>query len=270
MPEEVLFPQYRDQLGPTGYPFEPGATLRNAAGDVLPAGFLLDAAVYPVGGREGAYVSAVSVGGGRVTFTTGDAGTASRASGWFEPDSPPDRVALRDAYGRPAGLLVSEPERLAAFGTWAAGEHAFTRAAAGFVAGVCFPSPSAGVEGFLLDDGSLVTGDVCLMGADGVILTASAGTDPAAGPAAVVRVDAVGEPLWLRKVCGGGGFESPRFVRRVRVVGGPQTFDLTPDAYGFLRLTVGDAQAEDTVLRLRTTPTGLVFEVAAGSLGDGP
>lgn len=269
MPERVRHPEYRDELAGTGWPFSPLASRANDAGDSLPDGLFADLSLYPAGGREGAYLSSVSVGeGGVVTLTFGDAGTPSRASGSFRLDAPPALLRLLDAAGRPAGVVAPGPAGFGAFAGWAFGAHTFTPAQAALAAGACLPSPEAGVAAVLLDDGTLLSGDVWLVGEGGVVLTAGHADDPLAGPVTAVRVDAVGDPLYRRRLCGdAGAFGAPRYVRKVRVVGGPQSFDVAPDAYGNVTLAAAHAQAVDSVLRVRTTPGGLAIEAAGAGLG---
>lgn len=262
---QVRFPEFRAELGPTGYPFSPLATLTNAAGDVIPDGVFLDASLYPVGGREGSYLSAVVVAADEVTLVFGDAGTSARASGKFSRTDPPPEVALYDTAGRPAGVLVSEPARLAAFRGWAEGAHKFDARSAPLVASVCRPVPDSGVTGFSAG-GVAVSGEVWLVGEDGVVLSTSPADDPVSGPVTAVRVDVAGDPLYRRRLCDAGDvFAAPRFVTSIRVVSGPQVFYLRPDEFGDVKLTSHGGAASDTVLRVRTTQAGLVFEAAGPS-----
>lgn len=270
MTQRIRHPQWRKELEPTGYPFSPRATLVNAAGDTLPEGVFLDAALYPVGGQERLHLANVNIAGTTVTLTIGDAGDPARASGSFAMFAPPTDLKLLDSFGRPAGLFVSEPSRLAVFSSWTSGDHPFTVDQSEFVAGVCIPTPEVGLRGIVLDDGSLLSGEVWLVGDDGVVLSVESQDLPDASGRSVrhqvIRIDIVGDPLFRRRLCASGGlFTTPNPVRQVRVVNGSQSFTVSPDEFGDLKLAVNNRLAPDTVLRVRTTPDGVVFE-AVGSV----
>lgn len=262
MAERTLTPEYRAARAETRYPFAAAATLTNAAGDAFLEGTLLDAALYPVGGAAGLYLSAVVVARQAVTLWVGNEGDERLCSGTFAAARPPDVVPLADALGRPAGLLVSEATRLAPLLAWPAGTHAFTRAETEFAASVCVPTPERGVRGLLLDDGTLLTGDVWLVGGEGVVLREDApGT---------IRLDVVGDPLFRRRLCGpGAAFAVPRPITTLRFLD-PHgaAFDVTPDAQGNVRIAAANAAAHDTVLRVVATEAGLRVG-AVGSPVDG-
>jgi hypothetical protein len=273
MPERILFPEWRAQNSTTKYPFSDRATLTNARGTVLVEGCILDCALYPVGAGVGLFISNVAVDHQQVVLSVADATRRVVATGTMPLVNPPDDVALTDAYGRPAGLLVSESARLGIFQSWGVGDHAFTPDATEFAATVCFPTPDAGVSGFLLPDGSFLSGDVWLIGSDGVVLGLEDVPVPArcAGPAHViraVRLDVVGDPLFRRRLCTPTAlFVTPRLVRRLRVLGPNQEFTVTPDAAGNVLFTGNNALAADSVLRLNNSAGGLVLS-AVGSTDE--
>ena len=164
------------------------------------------------------YLSKVVVTGSSVTIHIGDSHTSERASTTFNPAQPPAHLRLTDSYGRPAGILVSEPERLAIFLSWGPGTHEFTQQSAAFVAAVCIPKPGVGLQGVQLPNGEIVTGDIWLVGDDGVVLSAENEVIPGAFGAAdtvesVIRVDVVGDPLFRRRLCAEpGAFPTQRFL----------------------------------------------------------
>lgn len=269
----TLFPEWAKENEPTKYPFAPRATLANDAGRVLVEGTFLDAALYPVGAGAGLYLASAAVDYRTVVLTLASPGVPSLATAEVDTTAPPDRVEFRDRYGRPAGVLLTEGRRLGLFQTWGTGVHEFRREQTEFCASCVFPTPEVGLRGVRLPSGDVLTGDVWLVGDDGVVLRVFdeykpvPGADPVA--VTVVRVDVVGDPLFRRRLCGPAGlFVTPRFVRRLRVVGPNMTADLTPDAGGGVTLTADDTLAADTVLRLRTTAGGI--EIAAvGSAAAG-
>lgn len=268
MPERVLYPQWRDEHENTKYPFGDAASLANAEGYVVLEGTFLDAALFPIGGRDGLYLSSVEVTHDAVTLWVGDVGSKTLASGTFSLVAPPSSLALLDEEGRPAGLLVSEAERLGVFQSWEVGTHVFKPEQTQFVASVCFPTPAPGVRGVLLDDGTLLTGDVWLVGDDGVVIREDdTRALVCATEARVIRVDVVGDPLYRRRLCepGAGLFTTPRFVRSVRVVHQDGTFTVTPDGTGDLKVAAHNDLADDTALRVRTIAEGVVIEAVGGA-----
>ena len=162
---------------------------------------------------------------------------------------------------------------MSVFQSWSVGEHLFEPDQTGFVAACCMPTPEVGVRGVLLDDGSVLTGDVYLVGDNGVILSCdSVVAPPKCGtPETVqytVRVDVVGDPLWRRKECSPGFFDTPRFLKQVTFQRGATSVTCGPGNYGDLKLVVGNKAAEDTILRVRPTEQGLIVEVVGEKLED--
>jgi hypothetical protein len=273
MPERVLYPQWRKQNESTKYPFGDDATLVNDAGFAIIEGTFLDAALYPIGGGIGLYISSITVDHQSVTLVVGDLNDPSIATASFPLINPPDLVSLVDNFGRPAGVLVSESARLGIFQSWTIGTQDFSATETGFAATVCFPTPETGVRGFQLDDGSILTGDVWLVGDDGVVLREELTELPpkcgVSGSVRVIRVDVVGDPLFRRRLCTPHSlFKTPRFIEKVRVLASNTEFICGPDLNGNLKMTVNNNLAADTVLRLRPSPNGMIIE-AVGSPASG-
>lgn len=235
----------------------------------LPLGVFADAALYAIGAVAGTYLSSFTVDHTEVTLTVGDANDPQRAAVSFPLLAPPDTLTLTDAQGRPAGLLVSSAAALGVFQSFGVGTQTFKPAQTPFAATVCFPTPEEGVRGFLLPDGSLLTGDVWLVGDDGVVVReVDLDLSPLeqARPYRVVRIDVVGDPLFQRRLAG-DSFLSPRPLRRLRVQGsgGVGAFTLVPDETGNIRIAANNAAAVDTVLRVRTLANGLQISTVGAS-----
>ena len=268
--DRVLFPAWRRENEPTKYPFSPRARLTNAAGLVLTEGTFLDASLFPVGAAGPLYLSKAVVTHEAAVLSVGDAADPARCTGTVRLVNPAADVPLADAVGRPAGLLVSEPARLTVIQSWGVGTHEFTPDDTEFCATCCVPTPEVGLRGVLLESGELLTGDVWLLGSDGVVLRGEDVTVPGPCgtqvPVTVVRVDVVGDPLFRRRLCQPGDlFATPNPVRAVRVVGPDGAeFEVTPDERGNLQLAGNNALAADTVLRLVPTPAGLTVELVGG------
>lgn len=289
MPSQVRHPEWRSSLDDTKYPFSPVVSLQNAAGTVIPPDVFIDAHLYPIGGVDGTYLSKVVVSSGHITLHIGDDGSESIATAeiitnkleQYVSTSGDAIIQLKDVYQRPAGVLVSTAIRLAIFAGFGEGEHTFTKAQTEFLATVCMPTPEIGVRGVILPDGSVITGDVWLVGGPGVILsyldTEVAGNCNAASVEyPTIRVDAVGDPLFLRRLCeienpnpDADLFLTPKFIKTINVVnadsGESASWEAVPDAHGQLFIQGNDSLASKTSLRVRTTSEGTLELSVAGS-----
>ena len=263
---EIFFPQFRAENGPTKYPFAEHALLTNAA-QVIPPETLVDACLYPVGGGARLRLSAVTVTSTTVTLTIGDQADAALASGTFAANAPPAALALVDSHDRAAGLLLAATD-FGLFASWGVGAYAFTAAQTEFAATCCLPQPAAGVRGIQLEDGTLLTGDVWLVGDDGVVLSAAevSAPDPQTQVATtyqVIRVDVIGDPLFRRRLCGEQTdlFATPQFLKTLTLRDSGQTLVLTPGLNGGVTLGVNNALANDAAMRVRTTEEGVKIEM---------
>jgi hypothetical protein len=256
---EHLFRPWRKEWSTTKYPFADAATLVNSEGYLFPEGTFLDASLYPVGGGDNLRLAAVTIDRQSVTLTIGDDDNDALASVTFPLLSPPPVLLLNDVYGRPAGVFVSESNRLSVFQSWAVGVHTFTAAQANFVAAVCVPTPEIGLRGVVIPDGTLFVGDVYLVGEDGVVFREE---ESDVVGARVIRFDIVGDPLFRRRLCQPASlFNTPQFITQIRVQAPNGSFNCSPDEFGNLVVSGNNSLTADSALRVRTTADGLVFEV---------
>lgn len=269
--QELYTPQWRDQNETTRYPFLATATLTARDGTVLLEGIVVDAALYPVGGGAGLFLAAVTVTRDQAICYVGTEADPALCSGAVRFAAVSDQITLTDRFGRAAGVLISQDGQLATLQGWGLGTRRFTRAATEFAASVCMPTPELGVRAFGLEDGTILAGDVWLVAGAGVVLTAGTDQVPAGtGVAEVttIRLDVVGDPLFRRRLCGGGDFSPGRFITAVRFVGPDgAAVTVTPDGAGDIALTVTSADADDTVLRVVTTAEGIALETVGAVLG---
>lgn len=264
-------PQWRETLSPVDYPFADGMSLTNAQGTRLPRETFLDAVLHPVGALPPVYLSRLDIVGEQVRLVLGDGNTSELASGVLDLSTAAEHVPLVDVYGRAAGLLVSDATRLAAFQSLPQGSHAFNSSQTEFAARVLLPAPEPGLRGFLLDDGSVVAGDVWLVGENGVVLRHETRQLPPAGPAGepetvhVVRVDVVGDELYRRRLCN-QIFVTPRVLRTLTFRQGDREVVCGPDSLGNVSVAAGTLSAPDSILRVRSTREGLVIEAVGQQL----
>ena len=272
----ILHPAWRDEFEATTYPFGDWATLTSSTGVFIPEGTFLDAAIYPVGGGSKLRLSKVVVEQQAITIYVGNTSKEELCSGTIDLLSPVNEIRLEDTYGRPAGLLVSEEERLAIFQTWPIGTHRFTFAQAGFCSFVCIPIVEDHLLGFELDDGSIVSGDVWLVGGDGVILSYEENeiarddcdTADAVDPLeSRIKVNIVGDPLFRQRLCSTGSI-TPRFLKKLTFKVGCTSNALTPNTHGRVKMMTGRPDAELTILRIHgsggTLNIGAVGETLNG------
>lgn len=267
MPQRIYNQEWRQENQATAFPFTGNASLKSQDGRTILLGTFLDAVISPVGGQAGLGITKISVTNETITISIGDTANKNRCSGAFSLVNPPDSIDLFDSYGRPAGLLVSEALRLVALQSWGLGEHTLSPGSAEFVAAVCCPTPEVGLRGFLLPDGTVVSGEVWLVGDAGVILRVEEDISPvpcqAKADGIIIRVDIVGDPLFRRRICAGAvDFRVPRFIETVRIIHNEGSFELTPDDRGEINLSPFNSLATDTALRIRPKQGGMIIEMA--------
>lgn len=244
--------EWRDSQATRRYPFADGASLRSTSGFVLPDEILIDAALYPVSSSGPLFLAEIELEPGLASLWLGDATNKRLASALVDLQSPVEELPLLDTFGRTAGLLLVDTVQLRELKTWPTGSHLFTPDTAAFAPSTIMLPAVFGLHGFLLDDNTVVAGDVWLVGEDGVVVRE---VEPG-----IIRIDIVGDPLFRRRLCSDGGtFSTPRFVRTINDVG--------PDSLGRFHITEGENLTTDNALRVVTTPDGLRIEVVGQKSG---
>lgn len=254
--------QWRDEQEGGKFPFIASASLRSRTGIAIAADTFLDAHLYPIGGGEGLHIPQVDVFADRVKLYVGTETSKLLCFAEFDPLSPPTMLALTDSYGRPAGVLICSDIGLAVAQSWDQGTHTFTREATEFVATVCSPTPEIGVRGIITDDGDVLTGDIWIVGENGIVVREDPDIDVPGG--AVLRVDIVGDPLFRRALCDAEVETPSGNIPLLAVRNYLKTINhISPDQYGNFTIQVGTAAASDPILRITPTAAGLLF-VAVG------
>lgn len=239
----LLHTEWRNNNERVNYPFADHATLVNSAGARVDRDLFDDARLYPIGGASGLFLIKILVESGEISFHIGDAVSGELASGGFAFGSVPDEILLTDIYGRPAGVLISDTDRLGALnGLYGEGEVEFEQEETEFAASVAVPMPAPGLRGLLLDDGNVVAGDIWLVGEDGVVLRMEDGK---------IRMDVIGDPYVLQKDCDDEGAPLPQFC------GLKSINNITPDTAGDFKIRTGGNLAADPVVRVIPTTNGI-------------
>lgn len=259
--DNIRFPEFIASLENTKYPFIATARLSNGRVSFL-EGTFLDAHLYSVSSAGRYYVSRVIVRSDQFTIYVGDSADPLRLSGTAAIPLTDSIIQLKDVNGRPGGVLVSEPSRLALVSVWGVGTHTFERSQTEFCVTCQMPVPDPGVSGLRLESGEILSGRVWLVGEDGVLLRTEATTDKDNNPVLRLRVDVVGDPLYLQRLCNPDDLFVPiNPIRTIRVLNGVTMYDCEPDAYGNFNIQMNDALAADAALRVRTTSEGIVLTV---------
>ena len=261
---DIRHPELLTSLETTKYPFIPTATLSNGEASLL-EGTFIDAHIYAVDGTGRYYISKVVVESSKFTITIGDSLLDTRLTGEVLLPISKSSVRLVDVYGRPGGLLVSDPSRLSVIAAWGLGTHKFEIAQTEFCVTCQMPVPEHGISGFRLPNGEIVAGKVWFMGRDGVVLSVEAAKDEYGQEIAstrVLRVDIVGDPLYLQRLCDPNSlFEPINPLRKIQVVHEGTTYACTPDINGNFNIQMNNALAADAALRIHTSPSGIIITV---------
>jgi hypothetical protein len=256
MAKKVLFPEWRDETKQLRYPFADSAALTNGVLEI-PNWLFLDGRLYPIGGGTRFYISKIVKAADVVTFTLSDE-TAELATASYDISAVPanGELVFVDSYGRPAGMLLSASQYLSIFGAMGQGTYAFDIDDTEFAAIVATPQPDAGVRGVVTDDGDVLTGEVWLVGENGVVLREEDGA---------VRVDIVGDPFADRALC-----EAEEPQDDPEEGGGEAVLDpycpvmtinkYAPDRYGNFEMRVGSNESLTNLMRI-TPGTGNVLRV---------
>jgi len=246
MPDQLV-PEWRDINATRRYPFGDEVTLRSSQGDVISDSAFVDAKLFPVGGGARQYISSIVKDVDLLTFSISDETAADLGSGSATLSSSPATIELSDQYGRSSGVLVPGPQGLSTFAGWSDGTYTFSLEATELVSSVVVPVPDSGVRAIIAGD-LLFSGDVWLYGKDGVVLTEEDGN---------VRIDVVGDPLYLRKACDEENSELTyrRFLQTINGFG--------PDLYGGFLFFASDELVEDPAIKFEPIDGGLKVKLVA-------
>lgn len=257
MSERILFPPFRNEQGASRYPFTDDSKLQASGTSFIidPACFT-DASFYPIGGGDAVYLYQIVVSALNFEFFVRTSNPSVIIRGAYDWRNPPVNgvIDFYDDYGRPAGLILVDKDQMQQFSSLNVGTYNFGLSAAQFVATTFIPAKEPGVRAIQSANGaSFFTGDMWLLGSDGVVVRAE--TDH------IIRIDIVGVPLYKRVACDTGTPAPPtKFLKTIN--GCP------PDEFGNFTITATEkglpAGRDDTVVRIYPTDGGLVFEAIGG------
>jgi hypothetical protein len=262
---DIRHPELLRSLRTTKYPFTPTSSLSNGSVFFVEDTFL-DAHIYSVAGSGRYYISQVTVQSDKFTIYVGNIDNPLLLSGTVSLPVSATSIRLTDSYGRPGGVLITTPERIALLSTWGVQTHTFELSQTEFCVTCQVPFSNNGVNGIRTNSTDLVSEKVWLVGEDGVVLRTDNYVDKSGNNVNVIRVDIVGDPLNLQRLCNPADLFVPiNPIRIIRVVNGDYTYDCEPDEQGNFNIQMNEGLVSDPALRIRTTPVGIVFSVE-GSL----
>lgn len=241
MTTRVVYPEFRDEHADSRYPFADDTTLVATSGQVLANAIVMDALLFPIGNGGPVWLSRIEIERLTITWVFGNsAGDVCR--GVVDLGAVDASVELRDSLLRPAGVLLVNPALVFSLQSWDAGRHEFGEGAGDLVASCVAVAPEVGVRGVAAGAEAPVSGDVWLIGEDGVQFAIVPGG---------IRVDVVGDPLFRRRVCGAGEtFVVPEFLRTIN--------GISPSYWGGFQIQAGRVLASRPALRVYVDESGAV------------
>ena len=245
--------EWRDQLKDTKYPFCDRCSLATSDNFVIDKSAIYDASFYIVNWSSRLFITSIEVlydVAPQVNIYVGNSTNEKVAHATIDPFNLPVVITFSDVLGRQAGIMVVDTVAMSFIQTWPIGEYLF-RDTAEFIPSVVLPMPDNMVSALKCEDGSLTSNSVWLIGEDGVVLRLDGHNN--------IRVDIIGDPLFKRKQ-NPSTFVTPRFIKTIN--------NIPPNDNGDFRITVGNYEASDTILRIYPDPSlpGLRIELVGQEL----
>lgn len=255
--ERILFPEFRDEQKESRYPFVDQATLRDESNSVaIENSAFIDAAFFAINSAAQLYLSQISTTAQTVTVYVGTEEEPTKLSATYDAGTGPTNSVIQflDAYGRPGGILLSNPVNLSKFNSWLPGDYFFSPAATEFVSSVVVPVNAPGVRGIIFEN-NFIYGDMWLIGDAGVTIRKEVDTDR------TIRIDVIGEPLFARFVCEPiADFPTTPYLKTINGCG--------PDNFGNFTITATNYSTKDPVLRVTPKDNVLIISSVGRSLNN--
>lgn len=255
MPLSNRFPEWRDEQEYSRYPFEDWCSLTTTTGEKFESSTFIDAAVYLIDNVEPVQLTRVDVDAEYVKLYFGTVVDELQASCTVEWTSADQQLQLIDQLGRACGVLVTDAARLSVFQGWGNGTFTFAIGDAVLVSACNHVIPSAGVTAFELDDGSVIYGDCYIAGDNGVVLNCVPTTRKTEcglveSPRYAIQVHAVGDPLFLRRLCEPNLFRSNSFLQTLVFQKGSKEVELGSGDDGRIMIWQAPVVSTNTILRV--------------------
>lgn len=271
MPARKDYAEYGEDFLGSKYPFADQATLTNGQ-MVWPKDVLIDAIIHIPDAGPRFYISEVRISSTELKIWVGDASRPRLASGSLSRSDLQEDMELQTERRSSAGLLIASPQGWQSLLAWPLGVHTFKLTQTELCAAVCWPLPNSGVNGIVLDDGSLVANEVWLVGGDGVVLEVQdrLSWKPPYNQVPVIRVHAWGDPLsryydLVRQKLSSKSWK--RYLRQITFKHRCQTQVVTGAGHigsSCAVLQVDPYRYPDTALQVRSTGEALEISLQSG------
>jgi len=243
--------QSPSNVGNTNYPFADNATMVSRNGMVVAKTVFLDARVYAPNSGALQFIKSMRLVSGALLVEIADT-SGVIATGTYPGSGAV--IPLYDKYGRDVGVLYGDPDGISGLSPGDTRVE-FDVGALPFVSSVLVPQVQPVVRGIYVKEDELLSGDVWLIGEDGVVLTASEDT---------ISVNIVGDHFFIRKLCASElpAFRPGRPLKTLIInEGGSFLGNLIPNVYGNVFLRPGRDLADDNIIRINPIKYGLQIEV---------
>lgn len=248
----VYFPQWREGSSGGKYPFTDGSTGKSKEGVLVPASLFTDARIFPVGGDVRQSITRIERSATQMDIAIAD-GHGETGVGIVQAGQDSNTIIIYDKYGRNCGMLLGQQIALSLFASLAIGTYTFPLGALEFVATCVAPQPQEGVRGILLESGELFTGDVWLVGEDGVVVRKDGD---------YIRLDIIGDPRFRQRACSqlsSSSSSTPQIP--IQTING-----ISPNAYGGFYIFAGTGLAADNAVRVELQDYGLKLKIVGGGI----
>jgi len=159
----TIFDEYYNENSLRNYPFEDQASLASTTAYVMPSNLFVDAMIYPMDTDGIPFISKIDMATNVITI----ADSVTQESIMTGSIGISDTVVLYDIYGRQLGMLVFGAGRT---GLQSGRVYEFESEATRFATSCWFAVSQVGVQGFMLADGTLMTGEVTFEGRNGIVI----------------------------------------------------------------------------------------------------
>ena len=158
----TLYPEYSNQNSQRNYPFDDLATLLDTRGVSLPTNFIVDINMFVFKANGVPYIKSINIPEGRIII----GGDGNTVYGFADMDGGSDAIIYdSEDYMRQVGVIIFGAG-LVTFNMVM--PYSFTSEATSLCPTAWFELNQIGVRGFLLDDGTLITGNVIFEGRNGI------------------------------------------------------------------------------------------------------
>ena len=240
------------------YPFTDGATFLSRDNKLVDKQSFVDAIVYPSEIAEDVHISQIDLLERSTKIVLQDSQQGVVARGETSSEEPNSTMVLKDKNNLHAGIILVNIDQLRS-GFSVPTVLRFGSEALPFTASVVIPRPDNHVSGIRLPSGKIISGEVWLVGEDGIVLD-----HETQGATDVISIHAIGDRYATRRVCEASDetFTPTRPVKKIVVKKGSGTeYEISPDQWGNIQISQGLGVEQDNVIRLNSEKNSIRFNI---------